>query len=515
VLKGKHAAVVTKSGDAVRPHRVTYAAACDPKVTVDEIPVPSPVLMTRLFGRKIIVASGQRNLSASQRFVAFGAARRQRAGRWSAGDARPARHWLGATMNAKQALLAGIGALVLANFPVSGALAQSNGLSNELNQAIDRWDQHPDDSSAQENFEAVCRRVTAELRLHGGDMESGEWRSMQGKCAQARKRHEKPPKKKTSVAPLVNPPQTGGIDTGPKNPPPLPPPPPATQLPAPPTIPNITVPKCFNSEAERQALLQKIRDAAWAVSQYMNQLWDIMNATSKGAFSAFSGDPRAAAAYQAALKEHQKLDQEYEAAQKAPLCGAGQTGMAPGGTWGGFYVAVGIGGGGSKPTADSDLSGSGSGFAAGGSAGYRMRFDHDKWMSFDFGADWPAKDETFDPPVEDMKVRTGPIFHQSIQLGINIPSGTPGQWFAPYVAIGVAEADIKVSTPTLSDQRWNMAPLIGGGIDYRLTPNWLIHSNVSTYMFDRHYQFSGGTPFEVNERVTTGTIGLIYQFGSQ
>lgn len=185
-----------------------------------------------------------------------------------------------------------------------------------------------------------------------------------------------------------------------------------------------------------------------------------------------------------------------------------------GATTGGLYVSAGVGGGGSRPTVENDLTGRGSGSAFSGSAGYRMRFNQYSWGAFDFGVDWPTKDEGFAPPNEDLKVRSGAILHQSMQLGINIPAGTSGQWFAPYVALGVGEADIKVHTATFSDQRWSASPMIGAGVDYRLTPNWLIHTNVSTFIFDRHFQFAGGTPFEVNEKVVTGTVGLIYQFPS-
>lgn len=194
----------------------------------------------------------------------------------------------------------------------------------------------------------------------------------------------------------------------------------------------------------------------------------------------------------------------------APVTAAGFE-QAPSG---GFYFSGSIGGGGGLAiiNSDSDLTGRGSGFAVGGEFGYRMRTSQYTWNAFDVGADWLTKTETFAPPFDDLKVRPGAIIYQSMALGLNIPTPTPGRWFAPYVAFGVAEADITVSMPTVSDQRWNMAPMVGGGVDFRINRNWLVHTNVSTFWFDRSYRFTTGAPFDLNEKITIGKIGLTYQF---
>jgi hypothetical protein len=180
----------------------------------------------------------------------------------------------------------------------------------------------------------------------------------------------------------------------------------------------------------------------------------------------------------------------------------------------GFYFSGSIGGGGALAiiNSDSDLTGRGSGFAVSGEFGYRMRTSQYTWNDFEVGIDWLTKKETFPPPFDDLKVQPGAIIYQSMALGLNIPTPSPGRWFAPYVAFGVAEADIRVSMPAVSDQRWNMAPMIGGGVDFRINRNWLVRTNVSTFWFDRSYRFTTGAPFDLNEKITIGKVGLTYQF---
>jgi hypothetical protein len=181
---------------------------------------------------------------------------------------------------------------------------------------------------------------------------------------------------------------------------------------------------------------------------------------------------------------------------------------------GGFYFTGSLGGGGALAiiNSDSDLTGRASGFAVNGEFGYRMRTSQYTWNAFNVGVDWLTKAETFRPPFDDLKVQPGAIIYQSMALGLNIPTPSPGRWFAPYVAFGVAEADIRVSMPAVSDQRWNMAPMVGGGVDFRINRNWLVHTNVSTFWFDRSYRFMTGAPFDLNEKITIGKIGLTYQF---
>jgi len=180
----------------------------------------------------------------------------------------------------------------------------------------------------------------------------------------------------------------------------------------------------------------------------------------------------------------------------------------------GAYVQVGAGGGRSV-TSEGSESGKGSGTTVDFSVGWRQRLARDSWQSFAFGATFFDHDERFQAPFDDLHVKPGVILYQSYSLGPNFPGFSAGQNFAPYAEVGIAEANLKVSADVGSATRWNVAPLVGGGMDYRLNSQWLIHAGVRVFFFgEKNYQLAPGTTFRVSDRATSATVGLIYQFDS-
>ncbi len=184
---------------------------------------------------------------------------------------------------------------------------------------------------------------------------------------------------------------------------------------------------------------------------------------------------------------------------------------------GGFFVQAGIGGGWSVPSSPGIPHGSGSGATADFAAGFRFSSrDRTSWGSINFGAAYFGHDESFPAPYDDLKVRPTVVFYQSASLGPNFQGFAPGQRFAPYLELGIAESPIRVSALVGSATQWSVAPVIGAGVDYRLDKNWLVHSGVRTFFFDdRRYQLGAGGPvYTVSERATSATFGFIYQFDS-
>jgi opacity protein-like surface antigen len=182
----------------------------------------------------------------------------------------------------------------------------------------------------------------------------------------------------------------------------------------------------------------------------------------------------------------------------------------------GFYVQGSVGGGSSVPNSPGIPHGSGSGLAADASVGWRFSSrDLTGWGFFGAGATYFGHDESFPAPYDDLKVKPTVVFYQSAGLGPNFPGFAPGQHFAPYLELGIAEAPIRVSAMVGSATRWNVAPMIGGGLDYRLDKNLLLHAGVRGFFFgDQSYQLgAGGTVFRVGERAAAATFGVIYQFG--
>lgn len=180
----------------------------------------------------------------------------------------------------------------------------------------------------------------------------------------------------------------------------------------------------------------------------------------------------------------------------------------------GAYVQV-SGGGGRSVTSEGEESGKGSSSTIDASVGWRERLAGGGWQSFNFGATFFERAEQFQPPLDDLHVKPGVILYQSYMLGPNFPGFGGGQNFAPYFEVGVAEGLIKVSTPAASASRWNVAPMVGGGLDYRINPQWLIHSGVKVFFFgEKNYPLGGSGTFRVSDRATSATIGLIYQFDS-
>lgn len=185
---------------------------------------------------------------------------------------------------------------------------------------------------------------------------------------------------------------------------------------------------------------------------------------------------------------------------------------------GGFYVQAGLGGGWSVPNSPGIPHGSGSGGVADFSAGFRFSSrDFTSWGSLNAGVTYFGHDESFPAPFDDLKVRPTVVFYQSASLGPNFQGFAPGQRFAPYLELGIAESPIRVSADVGAATRWDVAPLFGAGVDYRVNQNVLVHSGVRTFYFDdRRYRLGAAGPvFTVSERATTATVGIIYQFDSK
>lgn len=182
---------------------------------------------------------------------------------------------------------------------------------------------------------------------------------------------------------------------------------------------------------------------------------------------------------------------------------------------GGFYVQGGIGGGWSVPSSPGIQNGSGSGATVDASFGWRFRSaDATSWGFVGAGATYFSNEEKFPPPFDDLKTKLGVVFYQSAGLGPNFRGFAPEQNFAPYVEVGVAEANIKVSADVGSATHVSVAPLVGGGLDYRFDESSLLHFNVKTFFFgDKTYQLGAGGPsYTVNDRATSVTLGWIHQF---
>jgi opacity protein-like surface antigen len=181
--------------------------------------------------------------------------------------------------------------------------------------------------------------------------------------------------------------------------------------------------------------------------------------------------------------------------------------------YGAFFQAS--AGGGRSVTSEGSESGKGSGTTVDVSFGWRQRLAGHNWQALSFGATVFDRDERFQAPFDDLHVKPGVILYQSYMLGPNFPGFSAGQNFAPYAEVGIAEANIKVSADVGSATRWNVAPLVGAGMDYRLNSQWLIHAGVRVFFFgEKNYQLAPGTTFRVSDRATSATVGLIYQFDS-
>jgi hypothetical protein len=89
--------------------------------------------------------------------------------------------------------------------------------------------------------------------------------------------------------------------------------------PAPP-LPYYAIPDFFCSQAEKIWLLNQLRADGWILSQYINLLWGLMDASNKTLKSNLvAADPALIRAYRDALHEHQSIDRDYEKAAKTPV----------------------------------------------------------------------------------------------------------------------------------------------------------------------------------------------------
>jgi outer membrane immunogenic protein len=98
-----------------------------------------------------------------------------------------------------------------------------------------------------------------------------------------------------------------------------------------------------------------------------------------------------------------------------------------------------------------------------------------------------------------------------------------GNWLL-YAKGGLALADIDTFAinPATgvngSTSGWKTGWTVGGGIDYLITPNWIIgvDANYYRFSFDRSGTFSDGTPFQytgTRSEIISATARLSYKFG--
>ncbi len=147
-----------------------------------------------------------------------------------------------------------------------------------------------------------------------------------------------------------------------------------------------------------------------------------------------------------------------------------------------------------------------------------------QWDSFVFGLEgtssWTELDDTVVSVLQPGRLRT--LDHHEMVTGVGKLGYALGLWM-PYVKGGVAASNIRTfainpATGTSAfTQDWEAGWTVGGGLDYMLTPNWIVgvDFNYYNFKFDRNGLAGDGTPFsytDTNSNIYSVMARLSYKF---
>jgi opacity protein-like surface antigen len=179
---------------------------------------------------------------------------------------------------------------------------------------------------------------------------------------------------------------------------------------------------------------------------------------------------------------------------------------------GGFFVQGYVGGAYSVPSLPT-VSGIGSsGGTFGGAFGYRTPFGNGaSWGSISVGLESHPHDETFAPPLDDLKVHVPILGYVAGNIGPNfaLPNGMT---FAPFVTAGLAVAEVKVTDNAGSASHATGGFVVGAGFDLKLTESWYFDvAWQQDYLSTKTYT-TGGFNLQVKDQPSALKVGLIYKF---